>query len=243
MPMTSALSGRPSREPFAHYDLDSSRWRTFQRSLLPESLPEQSVTWPRAGMTRNGFAYELPTSAHHTGGNGASSLLPTPRKSDGDGGPNPQHRPRRMDDVETRVIRDLLPTPMSRDYKGRSFDADDMTRLPNVTARLLPTPDANMGNGGRLRSREAIETKSRQIDLDNIERLLPTPRATAGTKGGPNQRGSSGDLMLPSAAVQIGGRTAPPSADGNTSPDASRQPPLKPDPEADSDNLPLSWNG
>ncbi|QDF19426.1 DNA methyltransferase [Gordonia phage McKinley] len=28
---------------------------------------------------------------------------------------------------------------------------------------------------------------------------LPTPRATDGTKGGPNQRGSSGDLMLPSA--------------------------------------------
>lgn len=29
--------------------------------------------------------------------------------------------------------------------------------------------------------------------------LLPTPRATDGTHGGPNQRGSSGDLMLPSA--------------------------------------------
>lgn len=32
-----------------------------------------------------------------------------------------------------------------------------------------------------------------------VGRLLPTPRATDGTKGGPNQRGSSGDLMLPSA--------------------------------------------
>jgi len=33
--------------------------------------------------------------------------------------------------------------------------------------------------------------------------LMPTPpRATDGTKGGPNQRGSSGDLMLPSA-VQL----------------------------------------
>jgi DNA (cytosine-5)-methyltransferase 1 len=29
--------------------------------------------------------------------------------------------------------------------------------------------------------------------------MLPTPRATDGTNGGPNQRGSSGDLMLPSA--------------------------------------------
>jgi DNA (cytosine-5)-methyltransferase 1 len=35
--------------------------------------------------------------------------------------------------------------------------------------------------------------------------LLPTPRATDGPKGGPNQRGSSGDLMLPSAVCQLGG--------------------------------------
>ena len=33
--------------------------------------------------------------------------------------------------------------------------------------------------------------------------LMPTPRATDGTKGGPNQRGSSGDLMLPSAVVSL----------------------------------------
>lgn len=33
--------------------------------------------------------------------------------------------------------------------------------------------------------------------------LLPTPRGTDGTKGGPNQRGSKGDLMLPSAVHQL----------------------------------------
>lgn len=33
--------------------------------------------------------------------------------------------------------------------------------------------------------------------------LMPTPRATDGTKGGPNQRGSSGDLMLPSAVTHL----------------------------------------
>ncbi|HEX8489346.1 MAG TPA: hypothetical protein VF642_12430 [Propionibacteriaceae bacterium] len=32
---------------------------------------------------------------------------------------------------------------------------------------------------------------------------MPTPRATDGTKGGPNQRGSSGDLMLPSAVNML----------------------------------------
>jgi hypothetical protein len=39
--------------------------------------------------------------------------------------------------------------------------------------------------------------------LRDLPTLLPTPRATDGTKGGPNQRGSSGDLMLPSAVVQL----------------------------------------
>jgi len=33
--------------------------------------------------------------------------------------------------------------------------------------------------------------------------LLPTPRAGDGDKGGPNQRGSSGDYMLPSAVVHL----------------------------------------
>lgn len=34
-------------------------------------------------------------------------------------------------------------------------------------------------------------------------KLMPTPRASDGEKGGPNQRGSSGDLMLPSAVAQL----------------------------------------
>lgn len=33
--------------------------------------------------------------------------------------------------------------------------------------------------------------------------LLPSPRATDGTNGGPNQRGSSGDLALPSAVHRL----------------------------------------
>ena len=36
-----------------------------------------------------------------------------------------------------------------------------------------------------------------------FSRLLPSPRATDGTNGGPNQRGSSGDLALPSAVHRL----------------------------------------
>jgi DNA (cytosine-5)-methyltransferase 1 len=38
--------------------------------------------------------------------------------------------------------------------------------------------------------------------LDTL-RLLPTPRATDGTKGCPAQRGSKGDLMLPSVVIAV----------------------------------------
>lgn len=71
-----------------------------------------------------------------------------------------------------------------------------------------------MGNGGRIRSPEALARGDHQVDLNNIRALLPTPRATDGTKGGPNQRGSSGDLMLPSAVQLLPTPTAHDS--GNT---------------------------
>ncbi len=41
-----------------------------------------------------------------------------------------------------------------------------------------------------------------RLTLTGQAQNWPTPRATDGTKGGPNQAGSKGDLMLPSAAAQ-----------------------------------------
>lgn len=80
----------------------------------------------------------------------------------------------------------LLPTPKMTDT--RSAAPGDLRRNgPDLRAlpMLLPTPRATRGGS-------ATETVS----------LLPTPRATDGTKGGPNQRGSSGDLMLPAAVIR-----------------------------------------
>jgi len=65
---------------------------------------------------------------------------------------------------------------------------------------LLPTPQTSDTNGPG-------EHGTGGPDLRTAVSLLPTPRATDGTKGGPNQRGSSGDLMLPSA-VQAWGQYA-----------------------------------
>ena len=108
--------------------------------------------------------------------------------------------------------------------------------LPDATLNLLPTPAVNDMGAGKtpeswddwtqaMRERHGNGNghgKSLEIEA---QRLLPTPRATDGTKGGPNQAGSSGDLMLPSAVQpdrfgpyaaaiarwsQVLGRPAPP---------------------------------
>ena len=63
---------------------------------------------------------------------------------------------------------------------------------------LLPTPEAKNCHAGPDYARMDREGSGGH-DLVTAVSLLPTPRATDGTKGGPNQRGSSGDLMLPSA--------------------------------------------
>ena len=73
---SAADCGENTQESFASYDPASSSWRTSQLCLTGE-WSEYSETWPRAGMTRNGRAYELPTLAHSTG-ESESGLWPTP---------------------------------------------------------------------------------------------------------------------------------------------------------------------
>lgn len=101
---------------------------------------------------------------------------------DGRAGPKDGHR---------RDGLTLLPTPAVNDMgAGKSPDAWDAW-----TERMKAAHGNGNGHGKSL----AIEAL----------RLLPTPRATDGTKGGPNQRGSSGDLMLPSAVGVDFGQYAP----------------------------------
>jgi DNA (cytosine-5)-methyltransferase 1 len=57
---------------------------------------------------------------------------------------------------------------------------------------LLPTPSAADGPG-------VSDKRLGGMNLRTAATLLPTPRATDGTNGGPGQRGSSGDLAMPSA--------------------------------------------
>src|SRR5699024_10343701 len=115
-------------------------------------------------------------TAHPSGGGGGRwATLP---RAGGTGEPDAttvgaDHRPGPSGDTPGLT---LLPTPMTS-YSSRDVETWRAQR---------PAGNGNV--------RETVG------DLAIVaEQILPTPRATDGTKSGPNQAGSSGDLMLPSA--------------------------------------------
>lgn len=114
----------------------------------------------------------------------------------------------------------LLPTPTSRDFKNAGDPTKTAGRMAErgqplseiAVNALLPTPAVNdMGDRpwANPETWDAWVEKHKATGVNGnghgkslaieAQRLLPTPRATDGAKGGPNQAGSSGDLMLPSA--------------------------------------------
>lgn len=163
-----------------------------------------SATFPASGMTRAGTAYALPTWEEHTTATGSSYSrgLPTPRATAALTVPTPSvadsmggHATR----SGARSNERLLPTPEAKngsagpDYAraGREDSGGDdlvtrVTMLPTATAM-----DHKASGGGYSQNNRTL--------TDATARYLPTARAGDGEKGGPNQRGSSGDRMLPSA--------------------------------------------
>ena len=114
----------------------------------------------------------------------------------------------------------LLPTPTATDgNRANGHYPDEHTTLPDAVAQLdqidvlLPTPRAspNENRSTRRTPSQAAGKHGLYLSSEVCElALLPTPRASDGPKGSPNQHGSGGDLMLPSA-VQPGrwGQFAP----------------------------------
>ncbi|MFJ2816226.1 hypothetical protein [Streptomyces sp. NPDC087294] len=143
-----------------------------------------------------------------------TSLLPTPSTSESTG---PGHAA--QGGMNLRHVVSLLPTPRASENENRqtkrtpSQEAGTHGKsLAAEVAHLLPTPAAA--------DSDRTSTAYGRGNPTLRGALMPTPRATDGTKGGPNQRGSKGDLPLPSAAHRIGEPTARPSRGGKRSSDA-----------------------
>ncbi|MEO3780497.1 hypothetical protein ABGB16_27520 [Micromonospora sp. B11E3] len=116
----------------------------------------------------------------------AGQLLPTPTAGGGTGYMSGSNRDTWRPTLES-AVRGYQPHP-----GGKPLDPQAL--LPTPRASDTGTPGRKAGAGFRP-------------PLSQV--LLPTPRATDGAKGCPGQRGSHGDLTLPSAAVRVPARTLP----------------------------------
>lgn len=190
----SATSGRTSRTPLAYYDPESQSLKTSQGTFEGDSTPS-SPTLPASGSMRSGAVYAHRRSELPTAANASSSspLLKTPTAQLAVNGGS-QH-------------------PEKRKRGGHG------PTLADEVEHLLPTPAARDFRSGKS---NIMDRNSRPLN-EVVVNLLPTPRASDGEKGGPNQRGSKGDLALPAVAYRIGAYTVPPSPAGSVQPDT---PPL-----------------
>lgn len=141
---------------------------------------------------------------HGTGGpdlRTAISLLPTPRARDGKGAGY-------SDDLPSTASR-LLPTPRATRGGASTETVYSLGGERTNEGRpqgevLLPTPSASFASTtANFRPDGTPYGEGYGKTLLDAVRLLPTPRASDAEKGGPNQRGSKGDLMLPSAVAQL----------------------------------------
>jgi hypothetical protein len=88
--------------------------------------------------------------------------------------------------------------PFARwDRDSQSWRTSAATSLWDLELSSLTLPAWGGLHDGELCEHPTPELATSVLDSSS----LPTPRATDGTKGGPNQRGSSGDQMLPSAVM------------------------------------------
>ena len=209
----SDISGLSSRTPLAFYDPDSSSWKTSRATFLSDST-SCSLTLPASGMTLGGVLYALPMLGPATDAPG-SSLLPTPSAQESD--PTEEYVEEMRDnfDPEARMylpgrkwhaqrtlstMARMLPTPTSRDHKGRN-QRDDETCLPGAVGNLLPTPSAADGLGGHERRGGARTDELLLAGVaKDVTRLLPTPTAMDSASSG--CRKSPSDLSLTDVVVR-----------------------------------------
>lgn len=184
----------------------SSFWRTSQASLLPPPplwtkkkassknapLPESWENWPTVGGMRNGSLYLRPTWVPATDGLGGSAspgaLWQTPKASEEESGSglNSRGEPKLKAQANNWPTPDCNTATYSNGERGQNIrEAASTWMTPHGMGEIDST--GKLGAGGEF-AKQATHWM--------------TPRATDGSKGGPNQAGSKGDLMLPSMAAQ-----------------------------------------
>lgn len=126
-------------DSLARFDPDTSSWKTSQRCLV-EGLDEFSETWPRAGMTRNGIAFQRQPLVPLTDVIDCG-WLPTPTAQGGENNKSASSGASVRPTLETMARKAQWPTPTAseRDATPKRFMRGNL----NLAAAVRwPTPRA-----------------------------------------------------------------------------------------------------
>jgi hypothetical protein len=174
--------GARCSESFASYDPATCSWRTSQLCLL-EDWAEFSETWPRAGMTRSGTAFQLRPLAPLTDVT-ESGCLPTPAATaygTNQGGAMGRTGPVRPS-LDSMARHGLWPTPSSRDWKDTGQGRMGDGQLPEAVRRSMwPTPTQADAMGG-----PGTSGRAGGLNLRTAVSQWPTPNSRD-WKGSPGQ--------------------------------------------------------
>jgi hypothetical protein len=201
-----AASGLILRTPSAYYDRHTRSLKTCQDSFLlmlePDST-ESSPTWPKWGTLLNGRVYPLPMLERHTAESGCS-LWPTPNCMDtlpartGEKYHKAMTWDGRTNRKQSGVLRDAVANS-GVENEAKAWATPRASPNENRTTKLTPSQQA--GKHGEYLAVQAITAAN-----------WPTPQATDGAKGGPNQRHGSGDQPLPGAVATAASSSPSPAA-------------------------------
>ncbi len=135
-PMTLDTFGRGSQTLLGFFDPDTHCWKTSQGTLISDSQTFLQ-TWPRAGMTHNGIAYQQPASAHRTCATAYSLSLHATMEW------TPTAKANQMSpSMQSRNPGLRWPTPTAHMAKEGGHPAEGRRNTPTLTWQA--------GNGGKL---------------------------------------------------------------------------------------------
>jgi len=175
-----ATCGLTPSESYAKWDHATSCWKTYQRSLLTNTLEPLSGSFRRAGIACGGRLYRLPSLEHRIGEIG-SGLWATPRTCSSMAAEVNEQRAR---------------------HKGRPGNFPNLETqwpTPNVPSGGRVLPEDVIWKGSTAYS--PITGRKMQVGLEHAAKNWPTPSKADGT-GGPNARDSDGRPHLSSIAAK-----------------------------------------
>lgn len=140
----------------------------------------------------------------------------------------------------TRAGRAYAPLTSGRLIVGRGYSSSPGPQRPHGEP-LLKTPTANLGsNGGTQHPAKRKAGGHGPTLADEIEHLLPTPTASDGAKGSPNQKHGDGSLTPASTAAALAASSTPTGAAAKrhlATPHETGLHDLSPDPVAEIEHL------